>query len=181
MIICLHRGSGFIGSLIKWQTRGKYSHASILITPKEIVESREFKGVRMVDIYEKDKIDFFHVQANPSQQEKILKFLESISTKKYDYRQVFRFITRMREAKGTQDKYFCSELVFDSLQQAGIDLFINTEGWEVSPHLISRSPILKQVQYEEILQDTHLCIDRFFDTRLQNLRSYFGKIAKPRI
>jgi len=181
MIICLHKGTGLVGSLIKWQTRGKYSHASLMLSCHELFESREFKGVRIADIYEKERIDFFHVRANVYQQSLVLSFLEGLTKAKYDYRQVFRFITRMREADGTQGKYFCSELVFDALHKAGIDLFINTEGWEVSPHLISRSPILKRVQYEEILQDSNLCLDRLFDTRLQNLRVSFGKVAKPRV
>lgn len=175
MIICLHKGRGFIGNLIRWQTRGIYSHASLLLDSKTLFESREFKGVRVADIYEKDRIDFFYVRANVHHQSIILQFLELLKGAKYDYRMVMRFMTRQSETIGSQGKYFCSELVFDALQEAGIDLFINTEGWEVSPHLLSRSPILKQVQYEEILNDRYLCFDSIYDSRLQNLRRIFGK------
>src|SRR5690606_21875536 len=70
-------------------------------------------------------------------------FLEKQTGKSYDYRMVFRFITRLQETRKSRGKWFCSELVFAALQQCGIDLLSRTEPWEVSPGLLARSPYLQ--------------------------------------
>jgi len=36
------------------------------------------------------------------------------------------------------------------LHYCGIDLFKNTQGWEVSPHLLSRSPILQKINEKDV-------------------------------
>ena len=63
---------------------------------------------------------------------------------------VFRFMTRLNESNNTKNKYFCSELVFCLLKFCGINLFNNTEGWQVSPHLLSRSIKLKKLNEKYI-------------------------------
>lgn len=60
--------------------------------------------------------------------------------KKYDYLGVARFVTR-RPSKGNE-KWFCSELVFEAFRRAGVNLFHRIEAWEVSPSMISYSPLL---------------------------------------
>jgi hypothetical protein len=81
VLIALHRGSSWIGKLIEWQTRSHYSHAALVfIAPGEemehnadrnrparlceVVESREFHGVRVTEgiIREPDTaVDLFSV------------------------------------------------------------------------------------------------------------------------
>jgi len=150
MIIQLHKGTGLIGNLIKWQTRGVYSHASIIIDEDLIFEAREFKGVGFNWRYEFKNIDYYYISLSLSQQFKAVEFIDKVNGSEYDYKMVARFMTRMSESNKTKDKYFCSELVFDLLHYCGIDLFKNTQGWEVSPHLLSRSPILEKINEKDV-------------------------------
>ena len=63
MIICLHKGKGVVSRMIKWGTRGEYSHASILMDGVgTIFEAREGKGVRVWNVdYGDDDIDYFYL------------------------------------------------------------------------------------------------------------------------
>jgi len=46
--IALYRGNSFIGKAIRWQTRGIYSHASIVLPEGDVIEAKEFCGVRRI-------------------------------------------------------------------------------------------------------------------------------------
>jgi hypothetical protein len=63
--------------------------------------------------------------------------------KPYDYLSVARFISRRSESIHSKEKWFCSEFVFAAFQAAGLNLLRDTEAWEVSPGLLSKSPLLK--------------------------------------
>lgn len=153
MIICLHKGTGIIGDLIKLQTRGHYSHASILCDNRLLFEAREFKGVVFSHIPYDEQIDYFYIPLNDEQEIKIFEFIDRTLGAKYDYKMVARFLSRLPASDDTKDKYFCSELVFDSLKFAGILLFNNTEGWQVSPHMLSMSTKLRKIEHEKIIEN----------------------------
>lgn len=154
MVIELHKGTGLIGNLIKWQTRGVYSHASIMIDSDLSFESKEFKGVGFSSRKNKN-IDYYLIQLSLSQQLKAVEFIDKVNGAKYDYKMVFRFMTRLNESNNTKNKYFCSELVFCLLKFCGINLFNNTEGWQVSPHLLSRSIKLEKLNEKYIKENPY--------------------------
>lgn len=132
-----------MSTLIKWQTRGDYSHAAIQLEDGRIYESWQgFKngGVRLANIGDGEGIDYFSLEVTYSQYNELVKYLDNQLGKKYDYTGVLRFLSR-RKAK-EDDKFFCSELVFDALKHVGILLFKETLGWEVSPQMLSRTPLL---------------------------------------
>lgn len=146
IIIGLHRGNSVIGKLIRWQTRGDYSHASFLLPTGLFVEAREFIGVRALRHMPEVKgeaVDLFTVEATEEQITAISDFALEQLGKPYDYTMVARFVSRRPESRASSGKWFCSELVFAALAQAGIHLLRNTEAWEVSPGLLARSPLLR--------------------------------------
>lgn len=150
MLIALHRAPGLVGTLIRWQTRGEYSHASIVMPNGSVIESREGKGVRQLKHLAPVKgevIDLFEVTPalTADQHLQIAEFLRAQLGKPYDWTMVARFVSRRQESRSTSGKWFCSELVYAALQQADINLFRATEPWEVSPGLLARSPLLKLV------------------------------------
>jgi len=55
---------------------------------------------------------------------------------------VFRFVTRWR--KEQDEKWFCSELVFQAFKEAGVDLLERIECSQVSPTVLSFSPLLNR-------------------------------------
>lgn len=146
MKIALFKGNGFISKLIRWQTRGMYSHAALILNDGTVVESREFVGVRHVPDIIRDKgeeVDIFAIDTTPAQDSTIAAFALEQVGKKYNYVGVFRFLTRQRWSASERDKWFCSELVYSAFKHAGLSLFRETEAWEVDPEFLSRSSALK--------------------------------------
>lgn len=155
MKIALYRGTGFISTGIKWQTRGPYSHAAIILPNNAVIESKEFIGVHQVPLEVKDfgaakgvAVEVYEVDTTDAEDAVIEAFLRSQLGKPYDYSMVFRFVTRQGMDAHSKGKWFCSELVFAAFQQAGINLFERTEAWEVSPSMLGRSPLLKPILTE---------------------------------
>ena len=148
--ILLYRGKSLISKLIRWQTRSIYSHASIYIEGEGNIEAWHIGGVRMKDSYcdghkSGTIIDVFSVDLSDEEIEKIVEYAKSKIGKKYDFRSVFRFLTRKPQNEHDKDKWFCSELVFASFKYAGINLLERIEAWAVSPALLSFSPKMKKV------------------------------------
>ena len=148
MYIALHHSSGIVGSLIRWQTRGYYSHASIVLDSGAVIESREFIGVRQLPRLEPKKgevIDLYAFDHTAEQAAAIEEFLKKQIGKPYDYPMVVGFVSRARaEGHESAGKYFCSELAFAGPQKAAGIAFLNRrEAWEVAPEHLGWSPLLK--------------------------------------
>lgn len=141
--VLLYKGRGLIGSPVMWQTRGPYSHAAIQIGDR-VYESRFLTGVVNRQFGAKDILaDRYVVELTDVQIPRLEKWLDEQVGKKYDLTMVFRFITRMQEARRSSGKWFCSEYVYAGFQKVGVELLARTEPWEVSPNLLRRSPKLR--------------------------------------
>jgi len=141
MRIGLHRGASWISKAIRWQTRSEYSHASLCFSDC-IIESMEGHGVRLLGRYERGQtVDLYRVAARDIERD-VWQFAAAQLGKGYDWTMVLRFLTRRQESRSSTGKWFCSELVFASLQQAGVNLLERCEPWEVSPGLLAKSPLL---------------------------------------
>jgi uncharacterized protein YycO len=142
--ILLFRGRGILSTLIRWQSRGKYSHAAILLPNGRIVESWQGSGVRIKKLKDWRDIDAFAVPGmTTAQWDDAIEFAIGQVGKGYDYLGVLRFVSRRPSPEN--ERWFCSELVFDALRHAGVDLFERIEGWAVSPGLLEISPRLEPV------------------------------------
>lgn len=151
VLVCLHRGPGVIGRLIRWQTRADYSHASLLFPGRGVIESREFKGVRALPELTPapgEVIDACAVRGlTCDQEQKVFDFAQAQLGKRYDWPMVFGFVSRSPiEGHQSEGRWFCSELAFAAVRHAGVDLLRGIEPWEVSPGLLSYSPFL-ELQY----------------------------------
>lgn len=145
LTICLHSGTSLVSRLIRWQTRSEYSHASFILPDGAHVEAREFKGVvwhpRFTAVKD-ERVEFFTVPATVTQVDDIAAFARDQVDKPYDYTMVARFVSRRQANRDQSGKWFCSELVYAAFQTAGINLLRACEPWEVSPGLLSKSPLL---------------------------------------
>lgn len=144
--VALYRGHGAVGHLIRWQTRSEYSHASLVYPdadglPSNLsIESKEFHGVRRHEITpdEWENIDLFRVvNCTPTQWRRAFQFAERQLGADYDWRGVFRFVTRLPAYKN--DKWFCSELVCAALRYAGCPLLSRIACHEVPPGFLRLS------------------------------------------
>lgn len=140
--ILLFHGKGLISSLIRLQTRGKYSHAALLHPSGDVYEAIQWVGVRTRNLYDFDGLDGVDRYVVPGmtneQWGKVFQFCTLQLGKGYDYWAIIRFIDRQDMPEN--ERYFCSELVFDAMQYAGVHLFERIKGWSVSPGLLSISP-----------------------------------------
>lgn len=142
--ILLFRGKGLISTLIRWQTRGDYSHAAILLPDgKTVIEAWQGSGVRKKEITNWEGIDTFCIPVNlmtADQWKLAVTFAEAELGKKYDYWAIVRFVSRA--VMPENDKWFCSELVYSCIKRAGLSLFARIEAWAVSPGMLNNSPYM---------------------------------------
>lgn len=152
MLVALHKGKTLISRLIRWQTRSEYSHASLILDDGTCIEAVEGHGVRQQVLWRPTghaPIDLFMVGAHGLSRTAgimIERWARSQIGKPYDWTMVVRFVSRRQASRKESGKWFCSELVFAALQKGGVDLLERVEPWEVSPGLLSKSPLLTKVQ-----------------------------------
>jgi len=142
----LYKSNTIISKLIRWQTRGKYSHAALHFGGDKVAVEAWHKGG-----VQKGPVGHLHANGTQIDIYDIKRFffedvVEAYATeqvgKPYDFTMVARFMSRRGESSRSKEKLFCSELVFDALNKGGLNLFKKTRGWEVSPDLLKRSPYL---------------------------------------
>lgn len=146
--IALFRGRSLLSRLIRWQTRGEYSHAALLFSDGLFVEAREGVGVRFsqAGVFARpgERVDWFAVMVTPTQEDDLRAFCYQQRGCQYDYRAIVAFVTRTHLTTEHATRWFCSELVYAAFQAAGIRLLRGTCPWEVSPALLARSPLLQR-------------------------------------
>jgi hypothetical protein len=139
--ILLYRNRGFIPWLIRFQTRSVYSHAAILLPDGLTVIEAAFTGVKARRWNSNDShyADVFAVRGL-TDWARVEAYLWDEIGCPYDWRSVFRFITR-RDA-GSKDRWFCSELVMSAIASGYTHLLARIEPWAASPRDLSISPLL---------------------------------------
>lgn len=145
--VALFCGTSLISRMIRWHTRGLWSHAAVVIDGV-VYEAREGRGVikrRWGTSGYPDKAWTLRtpVEALSLEQVEAMKnWLDAQMGSPYDYRQVFRFVTRLGFHPSTAGKWFCSELVYEAFKQVGVELFSNVEAYEVPPVWLDRTVML---------------------------------------
>jgi uncharacterized protein YycO len=86
----------------------------------------------------------FKLKATEEQKKKVEKFLMSQVGKWYDLIGLMTFVLRWKKV-AKNNFWFCSELVFAALKNAGIEILKFTEPQEVTPRLFLKSPLLEKV------------------------------------
>lgn len=109
-----------------WQNGGVLHNHSL--------SARHTPGTR-VDLFE------FVTPLTAAQKEQMRAWMRSQLGKKYDFRSVFRFLTRV-DKKGAEDSWFCSEYAFMALYQIEVELLCRIPAFKIAPCLIPMSPLL---------------------------------------
>jgi uncharacterized protein YycO len=145
-VVLFRNTDGFIARLIRWQTDSKYCHAALLFNDTYLIESTGPRGVE-ARYFNKDheECDIFDVE-NLTEEDKafVYAFASSQRGKGYDFWGVLRFISRSRLPEN--DRWFCSELVFEAFRAAEVNLLDRVEPWQVAPGDLAISPKLKLVK-----------------------------------
>lgn len=149
--VCLHRGSSLVSRLIRWHSRGEYSHASIVLPDGRHFESREGKGVlchpKFTLTNQTEQVDRFILKQPLNEQELnyLTAYLEAQVGKKYDWPMVLGFLSRSEhEGHESGGKWFCSELVYAALLATGRPLLATHESWRIDPATLGLSPLMEK-------------------------------------
>lgn len=143
--VLLFRGQGAISKMIKWQTNGNYSHAAIQLPSGAIIEAwhKPAKVRLRTPLKDWSNVEAYDVEGMTlAQWEKAIQWADQQIGKPYDFGGVFRFVTRWR--KQQDEKWFCSELVFQAVLEGGVKLLDRITCSQVSPTVLSFSPLLKK-------------------------------------
>ena len=149
--VLLFTGGDFIAWLVKWQSRSHYSHAAILIPgTNRVIESYPGRGVRERELTAKDweKIHAYEVSNMTAKQwEGAVQFCTAQLGLPYDWRSVFKFMTRTPAKEN--GKWFCSELVFKAIEKTYLSL-LHMSAEYVNPGHLAASPYLQRDQAFEL-------------------------------
>lgn len=159
--VCVH-GTSFVSKLIEWQSRGPESHALLRFSDDMVFESREwhYDSIRRRHVSGVASMSWanwrlvnpcaiftiYEVPLPPETEARMRTWAQAQLGKPYDYLGVARFITRKGYDTQPDDKWWCSEYVFqDFLDGGGVRLFENTEGWQVAPDWLPRTPLARRI------------------------------------
>lgn len=129
-----------IGQLIRWQTRGSYSHVAVLFDRHDLYESVKWAGVIQRCLEEHDyEADWLRLDGWRAFESRMRHIAVSRLGQPYDWRAIIRFVDRRRWYRN--DAWFCSEFGYSLATSSGVQLFRSTKPWEVSPNILFRSPL----------------------------------------
>jgi len=149
MKVLAYKGISLISKAIRWQTRSEFSHIAVELNDGSVVEAWHKGGVvhsgsfralhtpgTEVVVYE------FDPGLTEEQELALERWLLSQVGKKYDFRSVFRFLTRRKAP--ADDMWFCSEYLLTGCIKIHNRL-LNGNPSEQSPRDTVMSPKLKAV------------------------------------
>lgn len=150
--VLLFTGGDPIAAIVKWQSRSHYSHAALLIPgTNRVLESYPFHGVRERELIAKDWecIHAYEVTGMTAKQwEGAVQYGTSQLGKPYDWRSVFKFMTRTPAKEN--GKWFCSELVFKCIEKTYMRLLQMLAEY-VNPGHLGASPYLRRDEAFELM------------------------------
>ena len=149
-MIALYKGKSLLSRVIRIVNWNDYSHAA-WFDPDDgsVIEAWIGAGVRRVASLSTQHtpgtcVDLFDVFGEtPAHTERIRINLRARVGRGYDFWGALHFVTRRPEHSLSQDKWFCSELVFAAYSQVGLPLLARVPAWKVHPGMLSYSPLLR--------------------------------------
>lgn len=162
IIIGGSKGDSLVSSVISWfQFGNEHSHVFYCVPDTnlenpEVIEAwheplLKGGGVRRGTFYssENSVFDLYYIECTEQQAKDFHKFMEDrVGKHSYDYLGILGFAFRSKKLQ-RNNAYFCSEIIFEGLQSVGINLLNYTEPQRVSPALLLRSPIIKELPKKE--------------------------------
>jgi len=155
--ILASKGISFVSTLIRWYQFGfPYTHIAYVTN----YDSPDFEphNPQVIEAW-LPKVRFgyfaethtpgteftvFRLKVTQHQKEVIENFLYNQIGRPYDLIGLLAFLTRIKKV-AKNNFWFCSELVFRAIKEAGISLLKYTDPEEVSPALFLKSPLLEKV------------------------------------
>lgn len=145
MIFAFYRGTSTVSKLIRFFTRGIYSHVAVQVEDGRIFEAWHSPAkVRVIHDFGEGhergtRVDLFEL-ALPFP-EKALAHLERSVGRRYDFKGVLGFLTK--RTSDDRRACFCSELATEVSIIGGRPALDRVKPFKVSPTMLSMSPLLE--------------------------------------
>ena len=146
--IVLYKGKNIFSRLISFFTRSKYTHVSMIISEKYIIEANWYKKSSIVEFkFDPKKMEIYRLEngLNCQQQISIVQHSYDFLNKYYDYGQLIGYIIEFFKGKtkhnpfNSNTRLICSELVDKAYLTINIDLVDYREEGNVTPADIANS------------------------------------------
>ena len=142
-MLAFYRGKSWLSWLIRWRTWRDASHVAWICKDGTVIEAWAPGGVRHVSSLScrhtpGTRIRLYAVAGLHS--ETVEKLLTGELGAGYDYWGILGFALRRKTEN--KRRWFCSELIYWAIQQAGIQLLRESEPSKVSPGDLEMSPML---------------------------------------
>ena len=149
--IAQYKGKSFASKVIKFVTRGQYSHTAIMLADDEIYEA--WQGSNSIRVIKSlsdghsqgTPVDIYELPSTGLQEKMFTEYLTRQVGKKYDFLGLVSFYFN-KSKSNREDRWFCSELFVAACNFADIQLLSNVEPWQVSPTMVTRSPLPKFIR-----------------------------------
>ena len=146
MKLAFYRGKSIISRLIRWKTRGKYSHVAVMFDNGRILEAWQgTNSVRWINDLSDGhtpgtKVDIYDIDTL-LMEDAAFKFAEKQIGKEYGYRTIAKFLTNT--SGDNREAWICSEIALAVAIAGGVPLLARVDAYKVSPVSLSWSPLLK--------------------------------------
>jgi uncharacterized protein YycO len=146
MKLAFYKGKSITSRLIRWKTRGEYSHVAVIFDDGRVLEAWQgTNSVRWIKSLSDGhtpgtEVVIFDIDA-PVNEEAALKFAESQIDKPYGYRTILKFLTNT--SGDNKDAWICSEIALAICIAGGAPLLARVDAYKISPVTLSWSPLLK--------------------------------------
>ena len=143
MRLYFYRGRGLLAALVRWFTRSKYAHVSVVFDDGVVYEATVKRGVMKGQLKSVDGVTpfVFHTNA-PMRVEAARIFCESELGVPYNYWAIFGFVFGLKP-RYSEIHWTCSEFAACACQRAGVFLQERVEPFKLSPDNLSWSPWLE--------------------------------------
>lgn len=146
MRVVFSRSNTILGFLIRVLTRSDWNHCDLLFDDSILIGAISGYGVQKVTLIDRlrgpydirsYRIDEVVVPNEQAARE----FAEAQVGKSYDYTAVIAFLLPWRANWNVKRKWFCSELVAETINQGGLRI-ARDNLWRVTPNFLDTSPLL---------------------------------------
>lgn len=115
--IVFYKDDSFIAKIIKFVTRSKYCHVSILIDDMFVYETNMFEKSHIcIFDYDANKHDVYELNGEVSDYN-ARKFMASHLGNSYDYMEIIKILFKTNKLKDKDNQYICSSLVLEFIRK----------------------------------------------------------------
>lgn len=109
-----YKNDSIMSKLISLKTHSEYTHVGLLIDDYHVIDINYKHNLRIRHLNSKrENFKIVQLDLNKWQEEKLLEYIYSQLTTRYDFNEILRFF--FKNLKDNKQKLICSEFIYDAL------------------------------------------------------------------